>query len=329
LTPILLSLSHITTHSSLQNPFCHIPLTISLIKNFKMVEPTLETRIAAAAKFSALAREGIDKEASQGNNNTLCETIDSMIHTTTARCTIDYFPPQVLDYELHTLWYVFFVAAQNFEVENPKQDTLIRQMLQIRELGALKEKATNSSAVASNGAKIWSDLPYLVEDLQKYWREESFKITTEQRTNLASFIARLVAVGVGADGLTELFVTLMRDTLETPRRLSREDEGEGISVEELLPAVQVWLRFAARKLGSVSETKIPGGSVAVQLGSLAKSKGPKGVEEGGFSASRWAFWKERLQELNKEGKGGGAKQVDVIWRLVKVDHEGNTMVPLL
>jgi hypothetical protein len=294
-----------------------------------MAEPTLETRIAAAAKFSALAREGIDKEASQGNNNTLCETIDSMIHTTTARCTIDSFPPQVLDYELHTLWYVFFVAAQNFEVENPKQDTLIRQLLQIRELGALKEKFTSSSAVASNGAKIWSDLPYLVEDLEKYWREEALKITTEQRTNLASFIARLVAVGVGADGLTELFVTLMRDTLETPRRLSREDEGEGISVEELLPAVQVWLRFAARKLGSVSETKIPGGSVAVQLGSLAKSKGPKGVEEGGFSASRWAFWKERLQELNKEGKGGVAKQVDVIWRMVKVDHEGNTMVPLL
>jgi hypothetical protein len=292
-----------------------------------MAEPTLETRIAAAAKFSALAREGIDKEASQGNNNTLCETIDSMIHTTTARCTIDSFPPQVLDYELHTLWYVFFVAAQNFEVENPKQDTLIRQMLQIRELGALKEKATNSSAVASNGAKIWSDLPYLVEDLQKYWREESFKITTEQRTNLASFIARLVAVGVGADGPTELFVTLMRDTLETPRRLSREDEGaEGVSVEELLPAVQVWLRYAARKLGSVGETKIQGGTVAVQLGSLAQSKG---VEECGFSASRWAFWKERLQELSKEGNGGVAKQVDVIWRMVKIDHEGNTMVPLL
>ena len=64
-------------------------------------------------------------------------------------------------------------------------------------------------------------------------------MTTDQRRNLASFIARLAAVGVCGNTLTGCAVLLFRDLLETLRKIttleSTTSETElQISIEELL-----------------------------------------------------------------------------------------------
>jgi hypothetical protein len=74
------------------------------------------------------------------------------------------------------------------------------QILSTREMGTLTrtKKTAGVQAVvewmAKDGAKIWKDLPYLVEDVTAYWLRDD--ITLASRENFAGFLAKLSAVGV-------------------------------------------------------------------------------------------------------------------------------------
>jgi hypothetical protein len=65
--------------------------------------------------------------------------------------------------------------------------------------------------------------------------------TSTYCTNMASFIARLASVGVCKGTLTGLFIVLLRDTLETHRRINAADSGSEVPIEELLPAIRAWV----------------------------------------------------------------------------------------
>jgi len=106
-------------------------------------------------------------------------------------------------------------------------------------------------ATASNGQKVWVDLPYLADDLRKRWIEHS-NMAFQQRINLAAFTARLASVGVCGNALGPCALLLFRDALEVPRMLAKSNpatlDANQVSIEELLPAVNAWMTVASYKL---------------------------------------------------------------------------------
>jgi hypothetical protein len=69
--------------------------------------------------------------------------------------------------------------------------------------------------------KIYRDLPFLVGDMTDYWIRESGTMSTDQRQNFASFLAKLSAVGVASGKLYGCALIVLRDTLESTRRLGK------------------------------------------------------------------------------------------------------------
>ena len=64
------------------------------------------------------------EEASKGELNTLDQTIESIIYTIPYQSIPILDPPELLDFEVHHLWFTLFMAAKNFHGDDPKQDTL-------------------------------------------------------------------------------------------------------------------------------------------------------------------------------------------------------------
>jgi hypothetical protein len=167
--------------------------------------------------------------------------------------------------------------------------------------------------------KIWKDLPFLVRDMTNYWIQESGSMSTDQRRNFASFLAKLSAVGVADDKLCGCALIVLRDTLESTRRLNkaapgptvatdgqdhqkereRHQSNEDLSIAELLPAANMWLFNAPHKIIQLSDNSV--NIFPPQVGMLGELARAEGVvpESGGFSSQRWLFWVKRLEQIGK------------------------------
>lgn len=285
-------------------------------------EPS-EEQIQRAKSFSAKFRSAVDGEAATSD---LRGTITSTIISISRRFLQSVGPVQLLliDYDLHDLWYAFIQAAKNTSSENTAQEMLVYHVLSAREMGALTRtrqvglsvSPTTEIARTSNGM-IWKDLPFLTQDLQDAWSKDSLKLSTTHRENLAAFIARLTSVGVCGNALAGCALWLFRDALETPRPLAVSDSESGseVPLTELLPAVRVWLLFAAPKLIVLSDKSVDEFSSEVsKLGELARSAN---VASDGFSPSRWAFWRQRLEELSQCEQVEVAKEAIICLDMMK------------
>ena len=273
-----------------------------------MLSESPEEATKSMEEYYAFRRDFTDKQGAEGNDNTLCDTVDSMIYAISYHCFLSDEPPQFFDDELHAFWYAVIQAAKNYNMENPKQFELLRHILYARELGTLvrhfptdtTDPPKTKIAQASDGSNIWSDLPYCTRDIPEAWSKHLSSMSTLQRINFAAFIARLVSVGIHSDLLAGCAVALLRDALETPRRMTTSDEGSEVSIAELLPAVNAWLTLAPHKLLSLSmESFNELSSEVLALGPLAQSAG---VVSGGFSPSRWNFWRNRLDSISQSGQ---------------------------
>ncbi|MCJ1384454.1 hypothetical protein MMC17_007570 [Xylographa soralifera] len=253
--------------------------------------------------YSFCFRRAVDDEAARGDDNTLIITVGTSIKAMSLRAVKFTFPFSYLSLELHDLWYTFIQAAKAFGHDNNKQDTLVWYILSIREKGTLTRTVSAPASndvrveiVQTSGGKMWSDLPFLVQDIRDAWKD-SLNMSTSHRKSLAAFIARLAAVGVCGNALAGCALLTMRDALETPRTLVGADGHSYISVGDLLPTVNAWLLFALDKLLDLSNASFrevdPSFSA---LGGLAQEA--QVVLEGGFSPLRWTFWKQRLEALS-------------------------------
>jgi hypothetical protein len=225
--------------------------------------------------------------------------------------------------ELHSFWRDIYLTAQNFHCDNPKQDTLLRHILYVREYGIAnrgRNKIGEEPGFAriSNNQTIWSDLPYLIQDFYELWSKDSMNISGIQRRSLSSFVARLASVGVCGNAFTGFALMAFRDALETPRRLTSWDSGHELPIEDLLPALASWLVYASHKLTLlVSQSFNDFEDVKVSsLGELAKQAE---VSEPGFNSSRWAFWKKRLNEIIKSDATSEAYYI--LQMMKDKDHE--------
>jgi len=108
----------------------------------------------------------------------------------------------VFEVDLHDLWYMLIQAAKVIPVAEPAADQLASQVLLIRNWGPMSRIRAGDEyepAITSTQQRIWIDLPFLVDDLQRAW--SSSEMTAVESRNLAGFIARLAMFGIYTDKL--------------------------------------------------------------------------------------------------------------------------------
>jgi hypothetical protein len=216
------------------------------------------------------------------------------------------FRTACFEIEVHDLWHIYITAAKKLVPTNDQQDAFVRLILSTRERGdVLRIVGEEPPKVlrVSNGARIWSDLPFLVEDLVDEWVRHYVDMSSAQRTNLMAFVARLIAIGICNDKLAVLALSFLRDVLETPRPLSAspslDTKNLGIlSIEELINPVQQLFSYGVLKLVVLSNRSANFPSVDQQLSKIGELAREAGVDPlTGFSPSRWRFWTRRIEEL--------------------------------
>lgn len=247
--------------------------------------------------FSAAFRKDIDGEAAgrPNDDNTLWKTARLLIWNISRRYKQPDPPMELFAFDLHDLWYTIIQAAKTISADHPSQDRLISQILYARELGTLVRNTEPPNATFSYG-RIWTDLPFLIDDLQLEWRQ-LLQMSAAHRHNLAAFTARLVALGVCSNALSVCALWTLRETLETPRNLTVAENTSNVSISEMLPAAVVWLSYSSHKLIALSNTSSDALDLeTATLGELAKDAN---VTSGGFNRSRWRFWRHRLEEIGQ------------------------------
>ncbi|PHH89385.1 hypothetical protein CDD83_6167 [Cordyceps sp. RAO-2017] len=279
---------------------------------------------SAYGKVSELVRSGIDEEIRNGadpGDNTLNLTLQSFIHALTYRYANTTVPLLDIEAELHDAWYVCIQAAKHMHCSNHKQDALVRCLAAAKSMGHLRrpQAALGGSGadpeliLFSDRSSFWADLPLFGTDLVREWTERYYSnehYDPDQRSYLAAFVGRLLSVGIHR-GPADCLLSLLRETLETPRPLvsAPSADGDGSSgtktapvVEDLLRALQQLFHhvegavFMIRYHCSPNNSLVPcGGAQVSGLGELALQSGT--VRSAGFSPERWTFWARRLEEL--------------------------------
>jgi hypothetical protein len=220
---------------------------------------------------------------------------------------------------LHDAWDMLVQTSKITPCASPEQDSLVVLISSIKEFGILhhedRDIKDQETAVLPNGQKLWIDLPYLAQEIQQAWIMESSQYTSTERANFAALTAKLCAVGICESELSFVALSLLKETLEVQRPLTKLPERHCdipksenlLSITELLPACFEWISNANFKLVKLAaqndDPSFPiffqlNDRIATDLGDLAvKAK----VTQPGFSIARWLFWRLRLKELSRCG----------------------------
>src|ERR1700761_5279550 len=131
-------------------------------------------------KYSKILRDMIDKEASQGDENTLDVTLLGGISAISLRATQTDTQFDAMGAELQDQWYVAIQAAKNWDWQNPKQSVLVWQILSTREIGTitrrlLVEGIKQNLPVQTADGLLWTDLPFFISELRIVW-EDSMRL---------------------------------------------------------------------------------------------------------------------------------------------------------
>jgi hypothetical protein len=234
------------------------------------------------------------------------------------------------EYDLHELWYWVVQGGRYIAADDPAQDRLVNQVLHTREMGVLSrkigplkegEKDQEIEIATTSDGNIWSDLPFLVQEVQAAWKM-SANLPFLERHNLSAFVARLASVGVRDPELGLVAIWILRDTLETPRPLTRRretntggSEEQVITIADLLPAAMVWFLYCGHKIESLCILNQNFESDS-ETGELAKRANV--TPNFGFSIARWNFWSDRLEEISHCDDEVVASLASKTWRTMKV-----------
>lgn len=279
--------------------------------------PTLE-QIRSRERFSQTSREEIDREAADdesksNSQSSLWSTIRGYILNINYRYTVSDNHIILFEWDMHDLWYLFVQTAKITNADDPAQDRLVDQLLYAREMGTIRRRTTGTDeeAITSDGLRIWTDLPYLAEDMREVW-EKSMDMSPNHRHNFAAFTARLPALGVCDTGLSLCALWLLREALETPRQLTRPENGDKVSVADMLPACVAWFKYCSHKLLTLAVNNHSFAEVDLHLSAPGELARNANIEQAGFSVSRWLFWRQRFKDISrcedeqvaKEGRRG-------------------------
>ena len=257
--------------------------------------------------FSVSFRSDINDEVtrSSNNDNTLWKTARLFIWNISSRFIHSVNPVVFFEFDLHDLWYTLIQAAKITQADDAAQDRLVSQVIYAKEMGTLSRTSPSgdhnesvAETAATSDGIIWGDLPFLVKDLQEAWKN-STTIPPGQQHNLAAFTARLIASGVGSPDLGLCAIWMLRNTLEKPRRLASSDSGSEIPIAELLSASITWFEYCGHKLARLAASNYSFAELPPELSALGELAQNANVTQGGFSVSRWLFWRHRLEEISR------------------------------
>jgi hypothetical protein len=216
--------------------------------------------------------------------------------------------------------------AVNISEESPAADRLALQIVQAREQGLLiqYDKGSDGLAQATTAdGNVWTDLPFLVPDMTRYWLEGHTGLSSAQRLSFSKFLAKLASSGVGIDdGLCRIALTTFREALETPRLLGtladqQQEENTSrleaeLSIAAYLPSVNVWFSWAGLKIIQLSEKEKSWPAGEHGPGSLFRCADTELSMPVGFCASRWIFWLTRLESLAKSFRDSGEDSLSAL-----------------
>lgn len=130
---------------------------------------SLEVQLNSRARVSALIRESdVQSAREEGDGNTLWRSTSSHIDNISRRLSISNNVTELVEWDVHDLWYRYIQASMNINSERPEQDRLVVQILHAREIGVLISKPKGADSIeeaVTRDGKIWHDLPFLVGDL--------------------------------------------------------------------------------------------------------------------------------------------------------------------
>jgi hypothetical protein len=305
-----------------------------------MASPSLDDRIKSREKFHTSFKDSVDADLKQAGYNDFNATWQSVrmftkvIASQYAQGVNSDLPNKYrYEYDLHELWYWVVHGARYIAADHPAQDRLVSQVLHTREMGVLsrkivplkeekegKEGQEMEIATTSDG-NIWSDLPFLVDEVQAAWKMSS-KLPSVERYNLSAFVARLASVGVRDPELGLVAIWVLRDTLETPRPLSRrrdsttsDSEEQLTTIADLLPATMAWFLYCGHKIERLCILNQNFESNS-DTGELAKTANV--TTNSGFSVARWTFWRDRLEEISRYEDEEVGPLASKPWRTMKV-----------
>lgn len=264
-----------------------------------MASITTHEESRSRGHFIQTIREDFDRavaevESQSNNQSSLWPSIREFILNINYRYIQSNLPITIFEQDIHDLWYMFFQTAQITDADSPEHDRLVSQLIYAKELGT-SQRITGPTA---DTFRLWTDLPYLVGDIREAWEKKSMKLRPTQRHNFVAFTARLLALGVCDSGVSLCALWLLREALETPRPLIQaEVDGDEVSVAELLPATIEWFQQSSPKLLSLAVKNRSFAEVDSQIslpGELARNAG---INQAGFTVSRWVFWRKRFKEI--------------------------------
>ncbi|GAP91198.1 putative conserved hypothetical protein [Rosellinia necatrix] len=237
--------------------------------------------------------------------------------------------------QLQNLWHLYYVTGKHCLEDSVAP--VILQLIETSQRGLLaRHRISSTGAVEIEHAPVvvrvgnsviqqylWQDLPFLVPDMTGYWIQDCARMSCSQRERISFFWASLTAASSApwSFGLCRIALMVLRDTLETQRRLAsaglepggEDSENAGrtidmLTIADLLRAANAWLARAGSRITQLCEAgdsnaatglTIPVPDDVSALGPLAQAAGIQAVP-GGFSSQRWFFWLRRLDEIGAE-----------------------------
>ncbi|KAL4895397.1 hypothetical protein BDV59DRAFT_173829 [Aspergillus ambiguus] len=225
---------------------------------------------------------------------------------------------------LHHLWYVYSQCARYFSHESSEQDTLVLDILRTRGRGPLTRPAPSGCGVdiaRTPDGTVWNDLPFLVTDMTEFWNYECAAMSTSQRVNASSFLAKLASARVANDRLCQIALIVLRDAFEAVRPLGSSNDPDEefprrtvhqLSIAALLPAACAWIREAGHNIILLSDTcwnECSDNIIGKDGFAFVQSELGQRSPGGGFSPWRWLYWLKRLHEIVDEATQADEKSL--------------------
>ncbi|KAK8122834.1 hypothetical protein PG984_011504 [Apiospora sp. TS-2023a] len=218
---------------------------------------------------------------------------------------------------VHSLWHMYYQLGRHTSHETRDHDRLVLDVVRIQGLGPLTRPVKGVFGIdiaRTVEGTLWNDLPFLATDMTAFWIESSATMSSAQRLNLASFLAKLASTRVAKDRICQVALVLFRPLFEDypidlripDQAYDVEDTHRGIrdlDVEQLLPSVCVWLKEAGHNLVLLSDVHWNDCPSEIGQGGPVFTESEFGKRSPtGFTPWRWMYWLKRLHEIKEEAK---------------------------
>jgi hypothetical protein len=242
---------------------------------------------------------------------------------------------------IRSIWYAYYELARLAPYETAEQDRLILDIVRIQGLGPLTRPTSGNYGIdiaRTVDGTLWNDLPFLATDMTDFWINNCGPMSSVQRLNFASFLAKLASTRVSKNRLCQIALILFRSTFEEVRELSVPDnEGEDpsrqindLALADLLPAACAWILEAGYNIIQLSDVFWNDCPSEIGQGGRDFVESQLGMRSPiGFTPWRWMFWLKRLHEIRDQANAAheeklGQHAADAIEWMVNKAKERNS-----